>query len=87
MANLHTDDRDPLRTTRDTNTTHVRTASARSGGAGWIIALVVLVALAIAAVSLVAMCVYNTTLALLFAGILSFAFILFRFFTVKKEEV
>jgi len=49
MANLHTDDRDPLRTTRDTNTTHVRTASARSGGAGWIIALVVLVALAIAA--------------------------------------
>ena len=46
-----------------------------------------IVALAIAGISLTAMCVYNATLALLFAGILSFSFVLFRFFTVKKEEV
>jgi ethanolamine permease len=46
-----------------------------------------IVALAIAGISLTAMFVYNATLALLFAGILSFSFVLFRFFTVKKEEV
>jgi ethanolamine permease len=45
------------------------------------------VALVIAAVSLFAMCVYNTTLALLYAGILLLSFVLFRFFTVKKKEV
>jgi ethanolamine permease len=45
------------------------------------------VALVIASVSLFAMCVYNTTLALLYAGILLLSFVLFRFFTVKKKEV
>jgi ethanolamine permease len=45
------------------------------------------VALVIASVSLFAMCVYNTTLAVLYAGILLLSFVLFRFFTVKKKEV
>lgn len=49
MANLRTEDRNTVHTRDPEVTTAPRTTRASSGGAGWIIALIVLVALAIAA--------------------------------------